>query len=185
MAHALRNPLSSVKIALQAMDRDAPPPHARRARLALREVRKMERLLSAVAECGSSPHMLTHVCDVSDLVSSCAADVEEELALRQTCVNVLGDVERGSGRCDAGRVRPLLAQLLLECADRRGGRPVEVKLRAREAAVELQLPLVQGVRGSSVTTCVEALGLLLAPGGGGVEWGEDGSALVIRFPAAR
>jgi two-component system sensor histidine kinase HydH len=188
LAHALRNPLSSVKIALQSVGRDAPPPYANRARLALREVRKMERLLSALAECGTAPHMNPQVCDLGELVACCAEEVAEELALRKASVGASVRGQLAPVHCDAGRIRPLLSQLLLEAADCARGEnrgAVEVVLSATGRGVDLLLPLSAGTRGTTVTTCADALTALLGPAGGTVHWTkDDGGGLKVCFPLA-
>lgn len=188
LAHALRNPLSSVKIALQSVNRDAPPPYSSRARMALREVRKMERLLSALAECSSAPHMESQVCDLSDLLARCAEDVGEELALRKIAVEVTVRGALLPVQCDAGRALPLLSQLLLEAADRAGQESrdaVEVVLSSDGRGVSLLLPLPEGTEGTAASTCVAALAALLEPAGGDVHWRESGErGLNVCFPRA-
>jgi hypothetical protein len=177
-----------VKIALQSVNRDAPSPYANRARLALREVRKMERLLSALAECGSAPHMRPQVCDLGDLVVRCGEEISEELALRKASVNVRVRGQLAPVLCDAARVRPLLSQLLLETADRAQGRErfeVDVELSEAEGGMDLFLPLPAGMQGSAATTCADALSALLEPAGGRAEWtGAGGGGLTLCFPLA-
>lgn len=184
LAHALRNPLSSVKIVLQAVNRDGPAVHARRARLALREVRKMERLLSVLAECGSPPHMARRPCELAELVARSVADVTEELEQREATVETCGGEGLKPVGCDAVRVRPLLAQLLLETADRcQASGTLKVVIEACEDGGRLSLPFGEAPRSSTSELCVQGLAAMLQPAGGSALWTGAGVGTVeLRFP---
>ena len=182
LAHALRNPLSSVKIVLQAVNRDGPSVQARQARLALREVRKMERLLSALAECGSPPHMPPRPCELADLVDRSSADVAEELAQRQVQLETRVVEGLRPVGCDALRVRPLLAQLLLESADRcRESRRLEVRLEGCAGGGMLSIPFGDSPPTSTSGACVQGLATMLRPVGGSALWTGKGT-VELRFP---
>jgi len=175
LAHALRNPLSSVKIALQSLGREAPGP---RTRLALREVRKMERLLAALAEWGRPVTVPAGLFSVSDLLQAAAGDVAEELSVRE--VRWALDSPPAGFPLAVGeplRLRPLLAQLLLEVADREPGRAHPPLLCCWDGGAELRLCAPGLARAGAARACVAALDALLEPTGG--EARAVGSDLVV------
>jgi len=164
LAHALRNPLSSVKLALQALGREAP---GTRTRLALREVRRMERLLTALAEWGRPGPHDEAASSLAELVAAAEQEVSEELALRGVRLGLLADAPAlPPVRCEPSRTRPLLAQLLLECADRSAGNVQGPRLVVCEGGVELTLEAPGLAHAGGARSCLAALDALLVPVGG-------------------
>lgn len=130
LSHELRNPLSSVKMAVQALARnpDLTERDRRRLSIAHREVRTLERLLWLVSEAGrdGAPHL-------EDL--SFEALVEEAVALIVPELEELGvSVAHAPGasnpvlRVDRARTRGVLAPLLLLVARTLAPAPLIVKL---------------------------------------------------------
>jgi hypothetical protein len=178
LAHALRNPLSSVKIALQALGREAP---SQRTQLALREVRRMERLLAALSEWGRPLAPDGRPASLEALLSSAEQEVAEELAVRGVRVTLQPHAPAlPEVRCEPLRVRPLLAQLLLECADRAPGSVHCPQLGEWTGGVELTLSAPGIAAAGGARACLAALDALLVPVGG---WARTGGpdALVLRF----
>ncbi|MBM4379049.1 MAG: HAMP domain-containing histidine kinase [Deltaproteobacteria bacterium] len=164
LAHAPRNPLSSVKIALQSLRREAPGP---RTHLALREVRRMERLLSALAEWGRDVAHDDGASPLPELLGGAADEVREELQLRGARMAFSVPSEPlPPVRCAPLRTRPLLAQLLLECADRAGPHLQPAQLTAWEGGVELVLEASGLSSAGGARACLAAQGALLVPTGG-------------------
>jgi signal transduction histidine kinase len=119
LSHEIRNPLSSVKMAVQTLarnpglsDRDK-----RRLTIANREIRTMERMLWLLSEYGRDTPPQTELISVRALLEEAASMVEAELAERQ--VQLAFEEEDGEllpVKADAGRLRPVLSQLLLNVA---------------------------------------------------------------------
>jgi signal transduction histidine kinase len=118
LSHELRNPLSSVKMAVQTLARNTglSERDQRRLTIANREVRTLERMLWQLSEYGrdSSPMLEQHA--PRTLVEEASAMVAPELAERRVEVRVNEAPEVPRVRMDAGRLRPVLAQVLLNVA---------------------------------------------------------------------
>ncbi|HYO52860.1 HAMP domain-containing sensor histidine kinase [Archangium sp.] len=118
MSHELRNPLSSVKMAVQTLARNTglSERDQRRLTIANREIRTMERMLWLLSEYGrgNSPNLEQHAPRL--LVQEAMAMVAPELAERRVEVRVDEAPDVPKVRVDAGRLRPVLAQVLLNVA---------------------------------------------------------------------
>jgi two-component system sensor histidine kinase HydH len=132
LSHEIRNPLSSVKMAVQTLQRNTglSDRDKRRLTIANREIRTMERMLWLLSEYGrDSVPNLEHQ-PMRTVLQEAQAMVGPELAERRIELNVAEDPELPRVRVDATRLRPVLAQLLLNIAM---GQPedsrVEVQLR--------------------------------------------------------
>jgi two-component system, NtrC family, sensor histidine kinase HydH len=119
LSHEIRNPLSSVKMAVQTLARN--PGYSakdkRRLTIANREIRTMERMLSLLSEYGREAPLRTKVTSVRALLQSAASRIEEELEERQV---VLAFQEEGTDlppvRADEDSLQPVLSHLLLSVA---------------------------------------------------------------------
>ena len=144
LSHEIRNPLSSVKMAVQTLARNTTlgERDQRRLVIANREVRTMERLLSLLSEYGrDSPPMLESV-PLKSLVEDAANQVKPELEERRIQLLIEGDDEAAlpKVRADAGRLRPVLAQLLLNIASGQAeGSTLRARLAAAKSACELSV----------------------------------------------
>jgi signal transduction histidine kinase len=132
LSHEIRNPLSSVKMAVQTLARNTglSERDQRRLTIANREIRTMERMLWMLSEYGrdSMPALDQHV--PRTLVQEATAMVALELAERRVEVRVDEAPDLPRVRVDAGRLRPVLAQVLLNVAmGQAEGGSVEVTLR--------------------------------------------------------
>jgi signal transduction histidine kinase len=132
LSHEIRNPLSSVKMAVQTLARNTGLSERDQRRLAIanREIRTMERMLWLLSEYGrdSAPNLEPHPPRV--LVQEATAMVAPELAERRIEVRVDEPQEVPRVRVDATRLRPVLAQVLLNVAmGQPEGSQVEVALR--------------------------------------------------------
>ncbi|OJH41122.1 sensor histidine kinase [Cystobacter ferrugineus] len=118
LSHELRNPLSSVKMAVQTLARNTglSERDQRRLTIANREVRTLERMLWLLSEYArdSTPTLEPHA--VRTLLEEAAAVVAPELAERQVEVRVTESAEVPRVRVEPGRLRPVLAQVLLNVA---------------------------------------------------------------------
>ncbi len=118
LSHEIRNPLSSVKMAVQTLARN--PGHSekdkRRLVIANREIRTMERMLWLLSEYGRDAPANLEPVSLRNLTLEAAALVEQELQERKIQVEIQEDPAAPRVRADATRVRPVLAQLLLNIA---------------------------------------------------------------------
>lgn len=119
LRHEIANPLSSVKIAVQTLERNPglSDRDKRRLTIANREIRTMERMLWLLSEYGRDTPPQTELTTVRSLLQEAASMVEAELAERQ--VELAFQEEDGElppVRVDSGRLRPVLSQLLLNVA---------------------------------------------------------------------
>ncbi|WP_224366210.1 sensor histidine kinase [Hyalangium versicolor] len=115
LSHEIRNPLSSVKMAVQTLQRNTTlsDRDKRRLTIANREIRTMERMLWLLSEYGrdSVPNMDQQ--PLRTVVQEAQAMVAPEMAERRIELKVEEDPELPRVRVDATRLRPVLAQLLL------------------------------------------------------------------------
>lgn len=118
MSHELRNPLSSVKMAVQTLARNTglSERDQRRLTIANREIRTLERMLWQLSEYGrgTSPNLEQHA--PRSLVQEAMAMVAPELAERRVEVRVDEAPDVPRVRVDTARLRPVLAQVLLNVA---------------------------------------------------------------------
>ncbi len=118
MSHELRNPLSSVKMAVQTLARNTglSERDQRRLTIANREIRTLERMLWQLSEYGrgTTPNLEQH--PPRTLVQEALAMVAPELSERRVEVRVDEAPDLPRVRVDAGRLRPVLAQVLLNIA---------------------------------------------------------------------
>ncbi len=117
LSHEIRNPLSSVKMAVQTLARNSALSERDQRRLAIanREIRTMERMLWLLSEYGRDVPPLLESVALSSLVKEAAALVEPELTERRVEVRI---DEQGSARVrvEASRIERVLSQLLLNIA---------------------------------------------------------------------
>lgn len=120
LSHEIRNPLSSVKMAVQTLARnpDLSDRDRRRLTIANREIRTMERMLWLLSEYGRDTPPMTEPTSVRALFQEAAVMVEEELSERQVQLEF---AEEGGGdlpkvKADPVRLHPVLSQLLLNVA---------------------------------------------------------------------
>ncbi|WIG98613.1 HAMP domain-containing histidine kinase [Myxococcus sp. SDU36] len=132
LSHEIRNPLSSVKMAVQTLARNTGlnERDKRRLTIANREIRTMERMLWLLSEYGrdTSPKLDAH--PLRGVVQEATEMVAPELAERRVEVLVDEEPDLPRVRVDPTRLRPVLAQVLLNVAmGQAEGSPVEVALR--------------------------------------------------------
>ncbi|MBF5042653.1 HAMP domain-containing histidine kinase [Aggregicoccus sp. 17bor-14] len=160
LSHEIRNPLSSVKMAVQTLARNTTLGERDRRRLSIanREIRTMERMLWLLSEYGRDTAPNLEPTSLRTLVQEAGALVGPELAERRVELRVEGPGEAegspGGGlprvRVDAARLRPVLAQLLLNVAM---GQP-------EDSALEVELAPLPGGR---VALRLKDLGAELPP----------------------
>jgi len=142
LSHEIRNPLSSVKMAVQTVaknpalgDRDQ-----RRLRIANREIRTMERMLSLLSEYGREAPPIPEAVPARTVVTEGAALVEPELAEREIRLEISEDPPGSKVRADVARLRPVIAQLLLNVASGLSqGAALEVLIRPFGAGVSISV----------------------------------------------
>jgi signal transduction histidine kinase len=118
VTHEVRNPLSSVKMVIQTLAKNVGGDERTQKRLgiAAREVRTIERILSALSELAHDPLFAPRPADPLGLVH--AALHVSELDLQERGTNVAVEIEDGLGplACDGERVQIALAHLLVNAA---------------------------------------------------------------------
>jgi signal transduction histidine kinase len=118
LSHEIRNPLSSVKMAVQTLQRNTglSDRDKRRLTIANREIRTMERMLWLLSEYGrdSVPNLEQH--PLRTVIQEAHAMVGPELAERHIELRIEETPELPRVRVDGTRLRPVLAQLLLNIA---------------------------------------------------------------------
>jgi len=118
LSHELRNSLSSVKLSVQTLAKNADLSARDRRRLAIaeREIRTLERMLTMFAEYGRDRPLTVETVGLRDLVGQAAEAIAPELLERQQTVHVSAAASVRGVRADAHRTRPVLAQLMLNVA---------------------------------------------------------------------
>jgi signal transduction histidine kinase len=142
LSHELRNPLSSVKMAVQTLSRNEglSARDQRRLTIALREIRTLERMLWMLSEYGREVPLAVETWSLHDLFHDSAALVEQDLSERNVRLEVAGGEGLPRVRSDGVRLRPVLAQLLLNvAASLEEGQPLAISLRPSGRGAEAQL----------------------------------------------
>lgn len=133
LSHEIRNPLSSVKMAVQTLARNTGLNERDRRRLTIanREIRTMERMLWLLSEYGRDTPPALEPTALRTLVQEAAALVAPELAERR--IEVAVDEPEGlpRARVDLNRLRPVLSQVLLNVAL---GQPEDSRVQVALAA---------------------------------------------------
>jgi two-component system, NtrC family, sensor histidine kinase HydH len=142
LSHELRNPLSSIKLAVQTLARneDLSAKDQRRLTIAQREIRTLERMLSTLSEYGREDSVAVEAWPLPELVEQAVQLIEPDL--RERGIRVQTHAPKGLGRvqADAERLRPVLGQLLLNVAAGLGeGEGLEVQLAPSAQGASLQL----------------------------------------------
>ncbi len=144
LCHELRNPLSSVKMAVQTLARNAglSERDQRRLVIANREVRTMERMLWLFSEYGRDTPPHKEEVLLRQLVDEAAALVQPELQERRMQLQLHADeaAQKARVNVDLARLRPVLAQLLLNVAVGQGeGSGLPVRLLAADGKPRIVL----------------------------------------------
>ncbi|MDC0709278.1 HAMP domain-containing sensor histidine kinase [Stigmatella sp. ncwal1] len=171
LSHEIRNPLSSVKMAVQTLQRNTglSDRDKRRLTIANREIRTMERMLWMLSEYGrdSVPNLDSH--PLRSVLQEAQTMVAPELAERRIELNIEEEPELPRARVDTLRLRPVLAQLLLNIAmGQPEGSQVQVHLRtgpSGQAQLLLKDP-VAALPPEERATLFEPFGSRLAHGAG-------------------
>jgi two-component system, NtrC family, sensor histidine kinase HydH len=118
LSHEIRNPLSSVKMAVQTLARNTglSDRDKRRLTIANREIRTMERMLWLLSEYGRESAVSLDAHPLRSVVQEATAMVAPELAERRIEVDVKEEADLPRVRVDPNRLRPVLAQVLLNVA---------------------------------------------------------------------
>lgn len=118
LSHEMRNPLSSVKMAVQTLARHAGLSERDRRRLTIanREIRTLERMLWLLSEYGREEGSPLELHAPWSLVQEAAALVAPELEERRLSVEVAQPPQVPRVRADAPRLRHVLSQVLLNAA---------------------------------------------------------------------
>jgi two-component system sensor histidine kinase HydH len=171
LAHEIRNPLSSVKMAVQTLQRNTglSDRDKRRLTIANREIRTMERMLWLLSEYGRDSVPKFEPQPLSAVLQEAQAMVAPELAERRAELKIEEEPELPRVRVDATRLRPVLAQLLLNIAvSQPEGAQVQVQLRhgpGGRALMVLQDPAA-ALPPEERSTLFEPFGSRLARGAG-------------------
>jgi len=142
LSHELRNPLSSVKMAVQTLSRNEglSPRDQRRLTIALREIRTLERMLWMLSEYGREAPLAVDTWSLPDLIQESSGLIEQDLAERSIRLELLGVEGLPRVRSDGIRLRPVLAQLLLNVASTlEEGQPLLLTLRPSDRGAEVEL----------------------------------------------
>ena len=118
LSHEIRNPLSSVKMAVQTLARNTGLNDRDRRRLTIanREIRTMERMLWLLSEYGrdTTPNLDAH--PLRSVLQEASGMVAPEMAERRIDVRVDEEPDLPRVKVDPNRLRPVLAQVLLNVA---------------------------------------------------------------------
>jgi signal transduction histidine kinase len=118
LSHEIRNPLSSVKMAVQTLAKNTTlnERDQRRLTIANREIRTIERMLWLFSEYGRDTPPMLESMPLRSLVQEVATMIEAELLDRKVQVAIHEEENLPRVRVDAGRLRPVLSQVFLNVA---------------------------------------------------------------------
>jgi two-component system, NtrC family, sensor histidine kinase HydH len=162
LSHEMRNPLSSVKMAVQTLARHAglSDRDKRRLTIANREIRTLERMLWLLSEYGREEGSPLELHAPWSLVQEAAALVAPELEERRLSVQVVQPPQVPRVRADAPRLRHVLSQVLLNSTlGYPEGSSVEVLIRPEPEARQVHVVL----RDPATSLPPEELGSVFEP----------------------
>jgi signal transduction histidine kinase len=170
LSHEIRNPLSSVKMAVQTLARnlELSDRDKRRLTIANREIRTMERMLWVLSEYGRDTPADVQEHALRAIVVDAAAMVESELKERNVELDIGEQPESIKVRVDAQRLRPVLSQLLINVAmglETGGQLKVTLKASGGKAQVEI-IDAAAALPPEEAGTLFEPFGSRLARGAG-------------------
>lgn len=118
LSHEIRNPLSSVKMAVQTLAKNTnlSERDQRRLTIANREIRTIERMLWLLSEYGRDSSPALEAIPLRTLVQEVTQLIESELVDRKLVVELHEEEGLPKVRVDAARLRPVLSQVLLNVA---------------------------------------------------------------------
>jgi signal transduction histidine kinase len=142
LSHELRNPLSSIKLAVQTVARneELSAKDKRRLTIAQREIRTLERMLSTLSEYGREDSLAVETWHLPELVEQAIQLIELDLSERGIGVRTHAPDRLCRVRADADRLRPVLGQLLLNVAAGLGeGEGLQIELATVAGGASLQV----------------------------------------------
>lgn len=171
LSHEIRNPLSSVKMAVQTLARNTglTERDQRRLTIANREIRTMERMLGLLSEYGRDVTPSREPAPLRALIQDALALVEQEITERGIRVEIEEPPEVLRTRVDPHRLRLVLAQFLLNVAMGLGEEAVlRVSLRPgpEDTALMVVTDEAASVPPEERATLFEPFGSRLARGAG-------------------
>ena len=134
LSHEIRNPLSSVKMAVQTLARNLELSDRDKRRLAIanREIRTMERMLWVLSEYGRDTPADAQEILLRTLITDAASMVEVELGERSVVLEISEEADGLKARVDAQRLRPVLSQVFLNIAmGLESGGQLQINLKRR------------------------------------------------------
>lgn len=170
LSHEIRNPLSSVKMAVQTLARNPTLSERDQRRLVIanREIRNMERMLWLLSEYGRDSSPSLEPIAVRSLVQEAATLVEPELAERRIELRIEEEAPHAWVRVEAGRIHRVLSQLLLSIAmGQPEGSAIAVTIRqARHDEVQILVVDSAAQAPEETSSIFEPFGSMLARGAG-------------------
>ena len=170
LSHELRNPLSSVKMAVQTLMRN--PGHSakdlRRLDIANREIRTLERMLALLSEYGRDVSNRIEAMPLLPLLREVETGIDLELQHRGVRLEIVAPEGLPRVKVDAARTRPVLAQFILNLvAANDPSRPLTLTLSPVDGGVQLTV-LDEGapITEAEATTLFEPFGSRLAHSSG-------------------
>lgn len=169
LSHEIRNPLSSVKMAVQTLARNPSMSERdqRRLSIANREIRTMERMLGLLSEYGRELAPSLEAVPLRSVIQDAAALVLPELSEKHISLSISEGAEPRA-KVDPLRLRLVIAQLLLNVAmGLEDGQPLPIALREGDGVAILQVTdPVATVPPEERETLFEPFGSRLARGAG-------------------
>jgi two-component system sensor histidine kinase HydH len=169
LSHEIRNPLSSIKMAVQTVagSNGLTARDKRRLALANREVRTIERLLGLFAESSRDTPLATEPVAPRQLVEDALALISMELDERKLSVKVDEHETSPAVAIDPLRLRPVLAQVILNLALSTGdGEPSTVVLDRGRGGPSIAMAATAQVKPSELSRLFDPTTTFLAPGTG-------------------
>jgi signal transduction histidine kinase len=175
LSHEIRNPLSSIKMAVQTVagssgltDRDK-----RRLALANREVRTIERLLMLLAESSREAPLATERIPPRQLLDEALSLIAKELEERNLSVTV--DEQSGPKavkvKMDLLRLRPVLAQVILNLAlSGEEGRATNLSVDGGGDGPSISVAAPTDLQGEALPKVFDPAATFLSPGTGFSLW---------------
>ncbi len=122
LAHEVRNPLTSLKLNLQSLQRDAtagrfPPDSARPVGICLREIERLDRVVGGALRLGREPSGARVPCAVDEVVAEALEVVRPQLEQQRVALRVALHAGTDRVRSDPGALKAAFLNLFLNAAE--------------------------------------------------------------------
>ncbi len=145
LSHEIRNPLTSIKLNLQSLERDVssrriPPDCARPVQICLREINRLDRVVRGALSLARTPSSTLQTCSVHASVEEALDVLRPQLEGRNIAIESDMRASRDTVLGDSERLKGVFLNLLLNSADAMpGGGMIRISTDVSDSAIRIRV----------------------------------------------